>query len=294
MSCSLLAKKNLGLSQCNELPGMPKGMLVTPDDFAIPAATIASGDAAILAYINAAAIGAYANRIYLFPFFDSIEPIFKDAVYEDTPLSFLDVDAGAYRWRFGISQNLCLHKAMYTHYRKSGRVFLIDRNNKFIGTELTNGDFAGLSIQLLNLEKFQFNDGSVSTKSPILLALRDNRELDQSGYMLSGDFVNEIYRIVDVELTIVGAPSATTIVVDVKAVCDDTPLSGLVATDFFITDTDDGANHAITSVVESSTIPGRYTVTGVAFEDSTINIDPPATLSVKAYESSGAATVNVP
>ncbi len=98
----------------------------------------------------------------------------------------------------------------------------------------------------------------------------------------------------DVELEIVGTSSATTIVVTVATVCDGTPVSGLVVGDFNLTDDDDSASHAISSSVESTTVPGRYTLTGVSFEDSHLNLDPPDVLSIQSYESTGAVAVNVP
>jgi len=183
---------------------------------------------------------------------------------------------------------------MFTHRRTSGRVFLIDQNGALIGTELSNGDFAGFSIALLNTEKLKFTDGSVATESPIVVALSNNIELDKNGAMFdASDFISELYRIVDVELEIVGTPSATTIVVNVTTVCDNTPVTGLGSGDFLLVDDDNGATHAQTAA-ESSTIPGQYTLTGVSFEDSTLTLDPPDVLSIKAYESIAAVAVNIP
>lgn len=293
MSCTTEAKKNLGLSRCNELPGMPKGMIETPAGFSIPAAT-AADPAALVTFMQAALLAGVANRIYYWPPFSTIEPIPKDAVYEDTPLSYLPVDDGNYRWKFGISQNLCLHKAMFTHRTNSGRVFLIDRKNKMIGTELSSGDFAGLTLQLLHTEKFQFNDGSVSTKSPIVISLLDVTELDKNGFMVDAStFVNELYRIVDVELTLPVDNTATVITVDVKAECDGTGVEGLVTADFILLDDDNGAAHVFVAAPVAG-VSGRYTLTGTSFEASTLNLRAASLLTVKAYESLGILAVPIP
>lgn len=216
MACTVEDKKNLGLSNCNEFPGLLSGMIETNVDFAIPAATLASGAAAVQTYLQDALLDPIADRIYYWPPFASFEDVSEEAVYQDTPLRYRKVRDGNYRFRFGISENMCLHKAMFTHRRNSGRVFLVDQDGNLIGTELSNGDFAGFSIALLNTEKLKFNDGSVASESPILVALSNNIELDKNGEMFdASSFINELYRIVDVELTIVGSPSATTIVVDV-------------------------------------------------------------------------------
>ena len=295
MACTTEDKKNLGLANCNELPGLLDGMIETNDDFVISAATLASGAAAVQTALEAALLDPIADRIYYWPPFKLVENISVATVYEDTPLAYLEVLPNKYRFRFSISENLCLHKAMYTHKRKNGRVFLKDQNGYLIGTLLANGDFAGFKIQLLNPEGFAFNDGSVSTKSPVVVALANSIELNKNGYMFdASSFIGELESIVDVELEIVGTPSATTIVVDVATVCDGTPVSGLVVGDFNLTDDDDGASHAISSAVESTTTPGRYTLTGVAFEDSTLNLDAPDTLSIQSYESIGAVAVTIP
>lgn len=294
MECDVV-KKNLGLSRCNKLPKLPNGMIETPGNFVIPAATIASGPAAILTYLQSSLLAVEANRSYYWPPFDSYEDISEAAVYQDGPLSYRQVRDGNYRFRFGITQNMCLHKAMFTHRATSGRVILIDVENQLIGTELSNGDFAGLSIQMLNTEKLKFSDGSVATESPIVVALRNNKELDKNGAILDGtDIIGELYRIVDVELALVGDNTATLMTVDVSAICDGTAISGLVTADFLLVDNDDGATHAITSATESTTVPGRYAIVGVAFEASTLTLKAPSVLSVKAYESLAAIAIPAP
>lgn len=289
-------KKNIALSKCNKLPGLIKMMFTTPDDFFFTPEQTATA-AAFKTAVQDLLVEVYADRGYLFPPFMTFTNNSEATVFEATPLGRRKVIDGQYRFNFGISENICVHKAMYTHQATSGvRVFLIDHKNQWIGTEDTDGNFLGLTIAMLDTEKFTFNDGSVVTKSPINVDLLDNTELDQDGSILSGDIgkiVNQVIRLADVTLTIVGTPSTTSIVVDVAAECDGTPISGLVTADFILLDNDDGAPHAKTAA-ESATVPGRYTLTGTAFEDSTLDLTTPALLSIKAYESTGAVAVNVP
>lgn len=291
-----VVKKNLGPSKCNKLPSMPKSMITTPVGFAIPKATLDLGDAAIKTYLNDALLSGEATRIYYWPKFATFENISEEPVYEDGPLRYSPVRDGNYRFRFGIVQNICLHKAMYTHRASSGRVLIIDTENQLFGTELSTGDMAGFNIEVLHTEKFIFNDGSVSTKSPILLALADNKEVDRSGLLLDVNaFINELYRIVDVEVEVVTVTDAGDIDVSVTAECDGTPISGLVVADFVFLNAA-GVAVAITAAVENANIPGQYKLTqaGDLFVDGTVDIDPPATLSVKAYESIAPAAVSIP
>ena len=204
MECNVL-KKNLGVSLCNKMPEMLIGMITTPNNFVIPAATLAD-PVLLLEFLNEATLAPAAERIYLWPDFKSFENISTEAVYEDTPLSYIPVRDGQYRFRFGIRENLCLHKAMYTHRSNTGRAIFIDSENQLLLTETSEGDAMGIKMQLLHTEKLLFNDGSVATKSPILVALQNNKEIDKSGILVSFDNVGELNRIVDAKLTVIGAP----------------------------------------------------------------------------------------
>jgi len=296
MACTTEDKKNLGLSNCNEFPDLMNGGIETNSDFVIPAATLASGAAAVLAYLQAALLDPIADRIYYWPPFASFENISEEAVYQDTPLRYRRVRDGNYRFRFGISENICLHKAMYTHRRTSGRWFPTFQSGYIMGTELSNGDMAGFSIAMLNTEKLKFNDGSVASESPIVVALANNIELDKNGVMFdASSFITELYRIVDVNVTVVTITDAGDIDVLVSTDCDSTGVSGLVLADFIYLNAS-GVAVTISTATESSTVPGQYKLTQVGdlFVDGTVNIRATDLLTVKAYESLGAATVNIP
>jgi hypothetical protein len=284
-----VVKKNLGLGRCNTLPSMPRTQITTPMNWKIPKATLDAGSAAIETYIQDAMLAPLGERIYLWPNFSSFENISEEATYQDTPLSYKKVRDGNYRFRFGISENMCIHKAMYTHRASSGRVIIVDIENQMIGTKNSAGDFMGLTINGLNTEKFKFNDGSVATESPILVALANNKELDKDGALIEADFVGTLNRLVDVELTVVGTPSATTIVVDVKVKCDGTPLNGLVVGDFILLK-NDGTSQTITSLAE---VDGRYTLSGTGWVSGSLDLDTPDQLSIQAYESLGPVTITI-
>ena len=278
MECDVV-KKNLGVSRCNKMPEMLISMITTPAGFSIPAATLAD-PVLLLEFLNAAALAPAGQRIYRWPDFKSFENISQEAVYEDTPLAYLPVRDGAYRFRFGIRENLCIHKAMYSHRANSGGVIFFDSENQLILSEAADGKGVPFTLQLIHTEKLLFNDGSVSSKSPILVALQNNKELDKAGILVEFNDFNQISRIVDVKLTKVGTASATTIVVTAAAECDATPLTGLVVGDFLLVDDDNGATHAITSAVENPAIPGQYTLTGTAFENSKLSTVAPSELSI--------------
>jgi hypothetical protein len=294
MSCVMQRKKNFGPSNCPQFPQLPSGMITTPDDWSVPAAT-ANDQALFLAYLQAAILDPASSRIYYWPDFDTFENASSEQQYEDGPLSILPTNDGNYRFRFGIAQSLCMHKAMFTHRANKGRVIILDKENQFNMTELADGSFAGFKIQLLHTEKLIINDGSVATKSPIFVALRNNKEWDKSGVIVTLDTLTELYRIMDVDVTVALITDAGDIDVDVKTECDQTPVSGLVTADFVYKNAA-GVAVVITAATESSVTPGRYKLTqaGDLFVDGTVDLKAPDVLSIQAYESVGPATVNIP
>lgn len=277
-----VVKKALGLSSCNKLPNMPRTIITTPMNFkATPE------EAADPEFWQDAILAGRANRIFLWPNFITFENISEEAIYEDTPLAYVAVRDGNYRFRFGIKESLCLHKAMFTHRATSGRAFILDIENQLIGTQDADGNFYGFTIQLLNTEKLMFSDGSVSSKSPIVLALANNKELDQDGAMIDGSFVNTLNRLTDVTITVTSADD-TDIVAKIEVSCDGTPLSGLILADFVLLDAN-GDPQNIDSITEND---GVYTLTGTGLESGTLSLDPPSSLSIQAYESN-VATVTI-
>ncbi|GIV35400.1 MAG: hypothetical protein KatS3mg031_2935 [Chitinophagales bacterium] len=282
MSCEI-RKIPLGVGNCIEMPSLLSSMIVTPDNFSVTEANLNSKT-----FWQNAVKADPSARIHVWPYFDMFENISEEAVYEDTPLSYQAVRDGNYRFRFSIAQGLCLHKAMFTHRAKSGRVFLVDVDGQVICTKGSDGLYRGLSIQLLNTEKLQFNDGSVTTKSPIVLALRNNKELDRDGYIFTSSWFYELVRLKDVTIEVVSV-SASSIVVDVYVTCDKTAVNGLVAADFILLDSGGSAQTFSLSAGPN----GRYTLSGT-FVDGTLTLKPPATLSIDAYEHGAPITIDVP
>lgn len=279
----IVVKKNLGLSKCDDLPQMPRMMITTPSTFAIDAADLDDEDAIKEALQDALKDG-LANRIYLWPKFVGSEDLSEEGVYEDTPLSYAPVRDGNYRFRFHIKKSMCLHKAMFTHRSVGdGRVFIIDNKNQLFGTELSNGDFAGFTLDVLNTEKLKLSDGSVATKSPILVALADSTEIDERGVLIDGSFINELIPLTDVELAVV-VVDQDNLLVTVTRKCDGVPVSGLVFGDFNVTTTV-GVAQQPTAAPETASGSGIYALTRAAnFASGFVNLVAASSLTIDAYE----------
>ncbi len=278
MTCEEIIKKNMGLSRCNKLPQKPTGMITTPDNFVIPAATLAN-QALLFAFLNEAILSEVG--VYYWPDFKGFENITKAPAYEDNTYAYLKVDDGQYRFRFMIQENLCIHKAMYTHRAVSGRVLLIDADNQLFLTETNSGDGAGFRLQLLTTEPFVINDGAVSTKSPVVIALKSTKEVDKTGLLFTLDSVNELYRPIDLALQL-GTIAGNSIVVTVIAECDGTPIEGLQLADFVLK-TAAGAAQIINSYTDNG--DGNYTLTKTSgsWVDGTLSLLRPDELSITPY-----------
>lgn len=286
LSC-LDQTKNIGSSACKKIPEMLAGMIVTPLDFELTLVEAASATAwqdAILAEKR--------NRIYLFPNAINMENASEESIYQDTPLATLAVRDGRYRFRLFFKENLNLHKAMFSFKGYAGRVFFIDNEGKIIGTSPDGVKFQGLTLDLLNGEKLRLNDGSNATVTPMYMSLRDNLELDKFGCMVGGSsFLGSLQRLTDVDLTIIGAPTSTLVVVSVKSALDNEPVLGLDPTTDFILLDGTGAAQSIASGTDND--DGTYNLVGVGLVTGTLNLETPAVLSVKGYESTGAVDVTI-
>lgn len=293
MSCEN-KRKNLGLSKCNLLPSQPRSIITTGMNFFFTPEQCETA-AAFKTALEAALLAGKASRAYLWPWFKGIEPLSEEAIREATSLGTMKVRDGRYAWRFMISENMCLHKAMFTHRANSGRAFIYDDKGQLCGTSDINENFYGFTIDLLDTEKFMFSDGAVATKSPIFLSLSDNLELDQDGVILDREIskvINTVARLTDVVMELVGAAATDEITVKVTQKCDGTEVLGLLTADFIAKAADDGATMALTAVDNGD---GTYTLTATtAFEDGTVELRPPSTLTVKAYELLAKLTLNVP
>lgn len=292
MAC-VIVKKSLGANNCNEWPELPKAFIWTPANFVIPAA-IAAVEADLQEYIQDALLVSGSARIYQFPEFDKFTDASEAKVrVQQASGRTIPVREGLKRFDIEYSINICMHRAMYSHRTRTGRIIIIDSANKYIVNKRTDGDFQGYKLSLLDTDSIKFNDGANPSISPVFMELADPNEINRDIYMIDAPFTNELSLIVDVEISVVGTPSATSIVVDVATECDNTALSGLVVADFVKTITA-GSTQTITSATESSTVPGRYSLVGTGWTTGYINLKSPSVLSIQAYESTGAATVTIP
>jgi hypothetical protein len=297
MSC-IVSKKNLGKSKCNKLPTVPKMMITTPNEFFLAPADFAD-DAALKVKLQALLLNPSASRGYLWPQFSLFENRSEEAQYEDTVLGMWPMRDGQYRYFFGITKNMCTHKAMFSHRAvNEGRVFIIDLDNQIWGTEdPATGNIMGFSIGLLHTEKMMIGDGSSnSTKSPVFLCLADNEEFDKNGALIETGIINQLERLTDVEIKAATAFAAAGFTVDVKQVCDQIGVNGLLMADFLLYAADGVTLQTLQSVTPDPNVDGRYAIVapgGNLFESGSLALRAPSLLTVKAYETPKKLTVTI-
>lgn len=286
-NCSVI-KKNLGLSKCDNLPSVFKGMITAPDGFSLTPA-----EAADVANWNTAILGLVANRVYLWPWFKNFKDNSEKAIYEETDLGSMLVRQGRNRYNVEVKEALCVHKAMYTHgVNSSEKVFFIDSKNQIFGTLDSAGNFTGFDLQLFNVEKLMIGDGKNSTKTPIYIVLEDNTQMDLNGWVIdASSFINDMLRVVDVELTIVSHTN-TEIKFTVKAACDGTSLNGLVKADVKVS-TALGVDVVYDTLAQDAAT-GVYTATKDATDfvvGDKVNLVAASALTIQGFESTGAVAL---
>lgn len=273
-------RKNIGTYLCSRLPQLMKRAIWSPEDFRVP---VASRE---LKTFWQDAIYAVQDRLYLWPPFVKMEMISTEAAYEITPLAQMHLHDGQYVFRAHYRQNLCTHKNMYTHKGSGGRLFPFDIANQLAASIDDDGSLMGLKVALVNPEKLAWGTGESATTSPIYVVLEDPSEMDKSGDVFPAKFVNSLTGIVDVVFTkVAGLSAAGSVVYDIEIACDSLPVVGLIAADFLLYEANGVTPHAISGVVESLVIPGRYTISGAGFASGMLlTLKDAFQLSLNGYE----------
>ena len=290
MAC-LIIRKNIFLPQCFLKPGQFVEMIETPRSFVIPAADLDDA-AAVKAAFQTAMLAGIASRAYLYPRFFNTENQSEAQVRAQTSLGTSFVRNGKYRFLHQMDVGMCTHTAMATHRSTSGRVFYRDSEGNLFGTELSNGDMAGHSFSLLSPENMVPSDGTNPSLSGMFVELANSDEWNKRGLLIDGAFVDELERLADATIAVVGAITSSLVNVRVATTCDDVSVEGLVAGDFSFLKTSDGTAQTIATAVYDATTE-TYAIAGTGFVDGTISLKAPS-VTTEPYEVETPATVNVP
>lgn len=281
-------KKKIGVSDCSKILQNLKGLIFTPREF-----TISATDASTQTAWQDAIQDTVNSRVVLFPQWAiEYENVSEEPVLQETSLTSIEVRKGNYRFKYWFAVNMEQHKSISSFNGVKGRVFLIDRQNILFGTTPDDGvNLQGLLLDRLQVDKLFINNDSTVTYTPVTALLADSTEVDERGYQVQADFVNDLDPLTPVTLTISGTPSATEIIVDVANTNDGIAIEGATVDSFLLLDAT-GTEQTLSGAVESTSIPGRYTLSGTGLVTGTLSFVTGAQ-PLLPFESVSAATVTI-
>lgn len=160
------------------------------------------------------------------------------------------------------------------------------------GTKFLPFDLALLRAELMTAETFEAKSkGVVKFKFKYASQLRTMRAIKTTNFDPNFDF----YSLQSTESEYVSGVSATGAVIDVTVKSTGKGVSGLVAADFQLT-LASGSTVAVATAEESSTIPGRYTLTWAsqAAGSHAAGLKASASMTTQGYDEQTAAVVVIP
>lgn len=294
-SCSVADWANTGFDKCNANLGPVKMVILTTDDFTIST----EANAKLLATWTA---GIQQRKVFPLPIvWSATEQSEKDA-YETSPLGQKKLGKeGIYGAEYLLDAPLGMQIGLRSFNGADLRVFYVDVNGNIMGMSLDETILKGYKVGLFHCEGMT-NPVALGETKKIIVVVSEDTPTDRDDY---GVFVKptafnalELEGLKDVNLTIVGTPTSSSIVVDVKTALGQVGLSGLVVADFVET-TAPGVAHTISSATAHATIAGRYTLaSSAAFVTADILDLLPAgspigsgKLSIAGYMSSGPVVI---
>jgi hypothetical protein len=287
--CSI-AKQKIGRTRCVAILQNPAYIIETPNGFELTAANLAT-EADLLDALQTAIKAGEDVRIVNWPRASRSEDSSERAVRQEAALGTQKVREGNYRRTFFFNVGLCTAKAMYTRSRKDGRLIIIDQELNGLLIQKSNGNFAGMTIDLLDVEKPIIGTGEAPSELPVYVSLANAKEMMNSGFIYDFSCVPELEPLTEVEVA-VAVVSATVLTVTITNKCDGTKVTGLAQADFSVLTTA-GAAQGLTAFAANAN--GTYTLTkGTNFVDGTVDLVAPSVLTLDAYETSGATAFDIP
>ena len=186
-------------------------------------------------------------------------------------------------------------QSVYTLDGIGGRLLMIDSLNQIIGTSPDGTKFKGLSVKriMVGVAKLATTNTQVMLV-PITVEFDKNDEYGKEFAVVEIDFVEDINGLQNVSYAVVGTPTATEVVALVTRDSDGTGVTGLVPSDFYVTD-DEGLAYAISGAVASLTIAGQYAlaVATMGTDDYITDLNLPISMTTEGYESTAPATFSI-
>jgi len=235
--------------------GAPTKPFLTTLDFEI--ATLA--DAGLAATHNA---GIAAQTVFPLPQIDELSDNSEDDERYTPTITKLQrkISSGKTIHQYMFPFDPSLHSRLQAFDGATMRYYYADTNNNLTGTSPDGVIFKGFEVRI-DLGKWTVSDGGgTPSHTPITITYISNIEREENISITPVDFnIKGLDGIMPVNLTVVGTPTATELIVDVK--CGNTAVTGLtLVTEFLYLQADGVTEETITGVAESASIAGRYTL----------------------------------
>jgi len=294
-SCSVEDWANTGFDKCNVNLGAIAMIVLTTDSYSIATEALAKTPATWTE-------GIQKRTVFPLPLVWSATDQSEKDVYETSPLGKKKVGReGTYGGEYMLDAPLGMQIALRSFNGADLRVFYVDVNGNILGMSTNGTILKGYKVGMFHCEGMSNVVSKDETRKIVVNVWEETpTDRDDYGVMVTPTAFNplELEGLKDVDLTIVGTPTSSSIVVDVKTSLGHVGLSGLVTADF-LEETVPGVDHTISSATESATVPGRYTLaSSAAFVTADLlNLIPTGyplgtgKLSVAGYQSTGAVVV---
>lgn len=275
-----------GSSPCGDVNiGAPEKIFLTSLDFHFDTITLAKTEASHTA-------GIASEDIFPIPLVEEYSNDSEEDTYYTSNVTSLQtfIREGKKAFSLMIKFNPSLHARLRAGVNgRAMRMYWVDSTKNIVGTSPDGIVFKGWKSGTLRVEKWQPSDGSNLSFTKIKFVAESTVETEDKIAIFPVDWdVKALNGIIPASLTVVGTPNATTLVVDVATSDSGTAIEGLLVGDFSFIEAA-GTAETITVAAESATIPGRYTLTAVAFVTGTINLDGVVTLVGENYKGTATA-----
>lgn len=184
------------------------------------------------------------------PEHQSIESASEETVYETTDSGYMIyVRDGLVQFLAQYAKGVCFHKALHSISLGNYDLLLVDLDNegegRLWGEETPDGFFKGFDLNLANAENFSLPTGSTSSKTPfrVQLSAKGTKAMNTRINFVKADDVDlaSLDGVREVTILPVSATGGE-LVVQLVVACDQTtPITGLTAGDFRVTNATTGA-----------------------------------------------------
>lgn len=294
-----VAVKHLGLPGCTDQIGIPKRLIFVPT----------YKDSGALNYIDTTTFGFTQTdwdglqyntdssaRYFPLPLdIESVEMKREESVYNTYPSGLKKFVRDGARSFMGILPSIA--QQIIGKLKSKGcskhSVFIVDNNGALVGVEKTIGKLYPMQLSDNSLSAiFDFATDTKNNEVIVKFEFAQNVADEQLSMIPAStvgiDLFTSFNGKIDTNIAQVGTGTTTVIVVDIYTdygtAKTKIPVEGLVAADLSLYNVTDSATTTISSLAESTTVPGRYTITVTAQTNTDIErLSLASTTAAKPY-----------